>query len=185
MTSFSLIFAPLLALQGVGAAPLAIENDTPESWTVEYPRLIEGYVAEYRRCLTGQMRNITGRSEFRKPASRRCGRVRRTNPKRRRNYPMPPSPGAADTPTSRPPMCATSSIMSAASTSLAGPTSTTSLPTFNAPRRRAQAQYQAERPKGLVLELHDASVVKARTDATAAAAEAAYEQRQEANSASN
>jgi hypothetical protein len=41
----------------------------------------------------------------------------------------------------------------------------------------AEEQYQAERPKGLVLELHDASVVKARTDATAAAAEAAQEQR--------
>ena len=47
-----------------------------------------------------------------------------------------------------------------------------------------QEQYEAEKPKGLVIELHDASVIKARTDATAAAAEAARErdlQQMEAN----
>ena len=50
MSFFALTLAPLLALQSAGSAPLAIENDAPETWTLEYPRLIQPYVTDYRRC---------------------------------------------------------------------------------------------------------------------------------------
>jgi hypothetical protein len=41
--------APSLALQSVGEAVVAVKNDNPETWSVEYPRLIQPFVAHYRR----------------------------------------------------------------------------------------------------------------------------------------
>ena len=64
MTSLTLLIAPLIALQGVGQAPVAIENDAPETWTLEYPRLIQPFVADYRRCLAVQMRTVRGKADF-------------------------------------------------------------------------------------------------------------------------
>lgn len=183
MTSFSLVFAPMLALQGVGAAPLAIENDTPESWTVEYPRLIEGYVTEYRRCLTGQMRSITGEADFEMQHRNDVAACEEESEEAQElsNAALAGRSGYADfTPAYvRDIFEHVGRIHIARGADLDNQ--------FTYLQRSAQAAEQewTERPKGLVLELHDASVVKARTDATAAAAEAAYDERQEANSASN
>lgn len=64
MTSLTLAFAPLFALQTLGSAPVAIENDNPETWTLEYPRLIQPFVEDYRRCLTVQIRSVNGVANF-------------------------------------------------------------------------------------------------------------------------
>jgi hypothetical protein len=174
MTSLSLLIAPLLALQGVGEAPIAIENDAPETWTLEYPRLIQPFVADYRRCLTGQMRRVTGEANF--------------EAQHRRDV------AACETEFEM--------AMAAASAALGGrgeyaeytPADVREVfehvgrihiargadldSQFTFLMRNAQAardEYESSKPRGLVIELHDASVVKARTDATAAAAEAAHQ----------
>ena len=64
MNSLTLLLAPLMALQGAGQTPIAIENDTPETWTLEYPRIIQPFVDDYRRCLNAQMRWVRGEADF-------------------------------------------------------------------------------------------------------------------------
>lgn len=64
MTMFSLALAPLLALQATGETAVAIKNDTPETWTVEYPRIIIPFIEDYRRCLNVVNRKVTGRADF-------------------------------------------------------------------------------------------------------------------------
>lgn len=64
MSLFSLTLAPLLALQSAGETAVAIENDTPETWTVEYPRIITPFVQDYRRCLNVANRLVTGKPDF-------------------------------------------------------------------------------------------------------------------------
>lgn len=56
--------ALFLSLQSVGESAVAIKNDNPETWTVEYPRLIQPQVAEYRGCLSFTMRYVTGVADF-------------------------------------------------------------------------------------------------------------------------
>lgn len=178
MTSISLILAPLMALQSVGSAPVAIENDAPETWTLEYPRVIQPYVADYRRCLTGQMRRVTGEANFetqhRSDVEKCTGDFEQAmeDPNRvlvgRGEY-------ADLTPTDvREIFEHVGRIHIARGADLDN-----QFTYIQRMMRVHQEQYDNERPKGLVLELHDASVVKARTDATAAAAEAAYEERQQ------
>ncbi|MEP0189324.1 MAG: hypothetical protein ABJP70_03405 [Erythrobacter sp.] len=77
--SLSLLLAPALAIQSTGNTVRAIKNDDPETWVVEYPRLIQPYVAEYRRCLTSQHRYIRGVADFEAQAREdvpRCLEVR-------------------------------------------------------------------------------------------------------------
>lgn len=79
MTSLSLFLAPMLALQSAGVTVVAIKNDDPETWVLEYPRLIERQVTEYRRCLTSQHRYIRGLPDFEAQARKdvpRCAEVR-------------------------------------------------------------------------------------------------------------
>ncbi len=64
MPILALTLAPLLALQAAGQAPVAVKNDAPETWTLVYPRIMQPYVADYRRCLTGQMRTVRGQADF-------------------------------------------------------------------------------------------------------------------------
>lgn len=118
------LIAPLLALQSVGEAVVAVKNDNPETWSVEYPRLIQPFVADYRRCLAVTNRRVTGTANI--------GRIhiaRGADLDKQFNDRMAGAQVASET-------------------------------------------YQTTRPKGLVIELRDASVVKARTDASAAAAAA-------------
>ncbi|WP_298470854.1 hypothetical protein [uncultured Erythrobacter sp.] len=60
----STAIALIMSLQGVGTTAVAIRNDDPETWTVEYPRVIQPYVADYRGCLTFGMRYVTGVADF-------------------------------------------------------------------------------------------------------------------------
>ena len=174
MSLLPLLFAPLLSLQGVGDAVVAIENDTPETWTVEYPRLIQPYVADYRRCLVGQNRRVTGEADF----------------ERQHRADLPACEAAFD------------KALTASNAALAGRENYTDFTAQDVRdvfehigrihiargadldnqfrlrlqrAARARAEYEDTKPPTLVLELLDASVVKARTDATAASAEAAME----------
>jgi hypothetical protein len=160
------LIAPFLALQGVGEAVVAIKNDNPETWTVEYPRLIQPYVADYRRCLAVTNRRIAGKADFEAQHSgdvTRCAEVK-------------------------------AKAIAQSNADLAGAKTTMSpeevdrlfdnIGKIHVARGRdldqqftsrmagataATDAYEATKPKGLVIELRDASVVKARTDATAAA----------------
>lgn len=161
--------APLLALQSTGEALVAVRNDNPETWTVEYPRAIQPYVADYRRCLAVTNRKVTGVADF--EAQHRADLPRCAEAKAK--------------------------AIAASNADLAGAKTTMSPEEvdrlFNniglihiargrdldqqftsrlAGAEAASTTYEAERPKGLVIELRDASVVKARTDASAAAAAA-------------
>ncbi len=184
MINLSLIFTPILLLQGVGQAPVAIKNDAPETWTLEYPRLIQPYVEDYHRCLTGQMRHVTGEANFEE--------------QHRSDIPLceeelQAAVGGAN-----------AAIAGRSEHAVVTPADVREIfghlgrihiargadldQQFTYLLRRSQArheEYEAERPKGLVLELHDASVVKARTDATAAAAEAALAEREGARGAND
>ncbi len=161
------LIAPILALQSTGEAVIAIKNDNPETWTVEYPRLIQPQVADYRRCLAVTNRRIAGKADFETQHAgdvTRCVQVRDL-------------------------------AITQSNAMLAGAKTTMSpeevdrlfdnIGKIHVARGRDLDQqftsrlagaasaidaYEAERPKGLVIELRDASVVKARTDATAAAA---------------
>lgn len=64
MTILSLALAPLLTLQASGETAVAIKNDTPETWTVEYPRIITPFIQDYRRCLNVSNRMVTGEATF-------------------------------------------------------------------------------------------------------------------------
>jgi len=56
--------AALMSLQAAGEIPIAIKNDVPEMWTVEYPRVITPFVRDYRRCLNYSNRQIRGVADF-------------------------------------------------------------------------------------------------------------------------
>ncbi len=66
MTLLTLAIAPILALQSAGEGAVAIKNDTPETWTVEYPRIVSPFVNDYRRCLNSANRKVTGVADFEK-----------------------------------------------------------------------------------------------------------------------
>jgi hypothetical protein len=163
------LFAPLLTLQSTGEAVVAIKNDNPETWTVEYPRLIQPQVEDYRRCLKVTNRTVTGVADFEaqhRADLPRCAAVR--------------AKAAAEANT----------MLDGAKTTLSPEQVDTlfdNIGKIHVARGRdldqqfasrmagaeaASATYEAERPKGLVIELRDASVVKAQTDASAATAEA-------------
>jgi hypothetical protein len=163
--------SPMLALQTAGEAAVAVKNDNPESWSVEYPRAIQGQVADYRRCLTVTNRRIAGMADF---EAQHSADITRCAAKKTKII------AEAD------------AILANARTKLT-PAEVKQLfgnigairiargrdldQQFKARVSGAQAAtdaYEAGRPKGLVLELRDARVIKARTDATAAVAPAAH-----------
>lgn len=185
MPVLALTLAPLLALQAAGQAPVAVKNDAPETWTLEYPRILQPYVADYRRCLTGQMRTVRGQADF--EVQHRSDVAACTKEfeeaEASANATLAGRSDYADLTADevRDIFEHVGRIHIARGADLDN-----QFTYIQRSMQAAQDEYEAERPKGLVLELRDASVVKARTDATAAAAEAAYQQReQEAVSASN
>lgn len=56
--------ALVIGIQSSGDALTAVLNDDPETWSVEYPRLIQPYVTEYRGCLGFTIRYIKGVADF-------------------------------------------------------------------------------------------------------------------------
>lgn len=53
-----------MGLQATGQFPIAVINEDPETWTIEYPRLIQPFVADYRGCLSFTIRYVTGVPDF-------------------------------------------------------------------------------------------------------------------------
>ncbi len=156
----------VISLQGAGETAVAIRNDDPKTWSVEYPRLIEPFVVQYRNCLYSSDRRVTGEANF---EAQHAGDI-------------PRCATLAETA-----KLAANEAMRGAKTAI-GPEEVDQLfrniglihvargrdldDQFRQRMTAAQntsSQYENERPRGLVLELRDASVVKARTDATAPA----------------
>ena len=142
----------------------------PETWSVEYPRLIQPQVADYRRCLVVANRRIAGKADFESQhtadltrcAERKAAAIAAANE----------ALAGAKTPMS--PQEVEQLFANIGKIHVARGADLDKQFT----QRMAGAQtvndaYEANRPKGLVIELHDASVIKARTDASAAAAAAA------------
>ncbi|MGB7372036.1 hypothetical protein [Erythrobacter sp.] len=172
MTILALLLSPLLALQGVGDTVIAVKNNDPDTWTLEYPRIVQPYVLDYRRCLTGQMRRVTGEANFEtqhasdipaceKEFEQAVADSTRVLSGRERYEDWTPA------------TVRTLFVRMGAIHVARGADLDNQFRLRIQRAARARANYDDEKPRGLVLELHDASVVKARTDATASAAEAA------------
>ncbi|QFT76417.1 hypothetical protein [Erythrobacter sp. THAF29] len=165
MTTLSLALAPLLSLQAVGETPVAIKNDTPETWTIEYPRIITPFIDDYRRCLNVVDRRVTGEPNFEnqhradvtrcEPKSREAQDGANTVLGKRGNYEeyTPSDVAEVFAHIGRIHVARGADLDKQFVMRMQG-------------AERAQDKYERERPKGLVIELHDASVVKARIDET-------------------
>ncbi len=162
-----MILAALLALQSVGEVAVAVKNDNPETWTVEYPRLIQPYVQDYRRCLAVTNRKVTGTANFEtqhaadlpRCAERRAKAIADSNAAMvgAQTAISPEEVEQLFTNIGRIHIARGADLDKQFTARMAG-------------AEAASTNYEATRPKGLVIELRDASVVKARTDASAAAA---------------
>lgn len=162
------LFAPLLALQSVGEAVVAIKNDNPETWSVEYPRLIQPFVQDYRRCLAVTNRNVTGVANFEAQHAADLPRCA----ERRAKAIADSNAALAGAKTAMTPEEVDQLFASIGRIHIArGADLDKQFRQRLAGAEAASNAYEAGRPKGLVIELRDASVVKARTDAAAAAAE--------------
>ncbi len=158
--------ALVISLQATGETAVAIKNDDPETWSVEYPRLIRPFVVQYRTCLNTADRRVTGEANF---EVQHAGDL----------------PRCADLGVK---LKAQANESMVGSKTAIGPEEVDQLfrniGLIHVARGRdlddqfrqrlsgaeaATSQYNDEKPRGLVLELRDASVVKARTDATAVA----------------
>lgn len=162
MMSPALSFAaPLFALQAVGEAAIAIKNDDPETWVVEYPRLIRPYVQDYRRCLNLSNRRVTGVADFEQ--------------QHRADIPRCAEERAEAVAASKDMMRGSKFKMTDAEIEtlfeniglihVARGADLDKQFTQNLANAQARTDnYEATRPKGLVIELRDASVVKSRME---------------------
>lgn len=161
------LIAPLLALQSVGEAVVAIKNDNPETWTVEYPRLIQPYVQDYRRCLKVTNRTVTGIANFEAQHAADLPRCAEQQAKAVADS----NAALAGAKTTMTPQEVEQLFANIGRIHIArGADLDKQFRQRMAGAEAASDAYETNRPKGLVIELRDASVVKARTDASAAAA---------------
>ena len=155
--------AMAMALQSSGETLTAIKNDDPETWVVEYPRLIRPFVVEYRQCLNLSDRRVTGEADFEvqhRADLPRCAEVKEASIEKS-NAAMAGSKTRIGAEEVNQLFDNLGSIHVARGRDLDD-----QFRRRLAAAQAAEQQYEAERPRGLVLELHDASVVKARTDVT-------------------
>lgn len=161
------LIAPLLTLQSVGEAVVAIKNDNPETWTVEYPRLIQPYVQDYRRCLKVTNRTVTGIANFEAQHAADLPRCAEQQAKAVADS----NAALAGAKTAMTPQEVEQLFANIGRIHIArGADLDKQFRQRMAGAEAASDAYETNRPKGLVIELRDASVVKARTDASAAAA---------------
>ncbi len=163
MTTLVLALAPLLALQGAAETAVAIPNDAPETWSVEYPRIVAPHVADYRRCLNAVDRRLTGKPDF-EPQHRadipRCEAVSRAA-QAEANRVLAGRPGYTEFTPER---------IAEAFDHIGRIHIARGADLDNQFRMRIEGaervrdEYERTRPKGLVIELHDASEVKAQID---------------------
>jgi len=161
LTSLAFALSVPLSLQGVGEAVTAIKNDDPETWTVEYPRIIRPFVVEYRQCLNVSDRRVTGSADF--------------EAQHRTDIPRCVEQRAKSLASAKAEMVGAKSQLSDAQLAAVfdtvgfihvarGRDLDDQFKQRLAASERAKAQYQKDKPKGLVLELHDGSVVKSRAE---------------------
>jgi hypothetical protein len=166
----AVLLAPLFALQSAGESAIAIKNDNPETWSVEYPRLIQPQVANYRRCLAVTNRRIAGKADFETQHSADLARCA----ERRAKAIAEANANLAGAKTTMAPEEVEQLFTNIGRIHVArGRDLDQQFTARLAGAQAASDAYEAGRSRGLVIELHDASVVKARTDASAAAAAAA------------
>jgi len=160
LTSLALV----LSLQSSGETFTAVTNDDPETWVVEYPRVIRPFVVQYRQCLNVSDRWVRGKADFEEQHRTdipRCAEERETAIK-----------GAA-------------AEMASAKTKLNQDELNTlfrNIGLIHVERGRdlddqfrnrvaaseaAIEEFNDNRPKGLVMELVDGSVVKSRAEVEA------------------
>ena len=175
MTSLTLMLAPLLALQSGAQLPTAIANDAPETWTLEYPRIIQPYVEDYRRCLTIRMRRVTGEADFETQ--------HRSDVAACEEESLEAQAAALDVLSGR----GDYSEYGAGDIReifehigrihiARGGDLDSQFTYLQRSIEQGRDQYEEDKPRGLVIELRDASVIKARTDETAEAAIRAREE---------
>lgn len=154
---------PSLSIQAAGEGALAIQNDAPETWVVEYPHVIAPYVDDYRRCLTAANRIITGEADFEVQSRSDVVRCAQASAEAQAEAqailsgrPQSVEFTAADI---APTFEHIGNIHIARGADL---DKQFTMKIQSAERR--MADYEETKPRGLVIELRDASVVKSRTD---------------------
>lgn len=175
MTSLALMLSPLFALQSVGQTTIAIENDNPETWTLEYPRIVQPYVQDYRRCLVGGDRRVTGQPDFEvqhRSDVPRCLEVRE-EAEANANEVLANRTGFDSFPPDE--VNRIFDLIGRIHIARGADLDQQFTQRLQA-SEQARAQYDDERPRGLVVELLDGSVVRSRMEASAEAAEAAGEE---------
>ncbi len=161
VTSLAAAISLPLAFQGAAQSAKVVKNDDPETWVVEYPRIIRPFVVQYRQCLNLSDRRVTGNPDFE-------DQHRTDIPRCLKEREQALSSARAE--------------MVGAKTQLSEPELTAVFDTVGfihvargrdlddqfrqrvVASERARAQYQQDKPKGLVLELYDGSVVKSRAE---------------------
>ncbi|MEM6857165.1 MAG: hypothetical protein AAF559_04765 [Pseudomonadota bacterium] len=174
--------ALLTSLQAVSESTVAISKDDPKTWSVEYPRIIRPFVAEYRQCLNVSNRIVTGEPDFEMQHRMDLGRCAEERGETKDKA---------------------SAAMEGAKTRLNAAELSTLFDNIErihiargrdldrqfmrnlAATETATTKYEANKPKGLVLDLVDGSVVKSRAELADSAQEAAQPSGQKPNSVGN
>jgi hypothetical protein len=160
IAALSLVAAPL-TLQAAGEAAIAIKNDDPETWVVEYPRLIRPFVQDYRRCLNVANRRVTGVADFENQHRAdvpRCAEARAEAITASKDMMR-----GAKTPMSDAEIETLFENIGRIHVARGADLDRQFTQTLATAERRAE-DYEANRPKGLVIELRDASVIKSRLE---------------------
>jgi len=160
-TSLVLAMSPALALQGAPASAKVIKNDNPETWSVEYPRLIQPMVLEYRTCLNVADRRVTGEANFEAQHRTDVPRCEKVKAKAiaEANAAMDGAKNAIGRGEVDQLFTNISLIHVARGRDLDDQFKQRMIAA-----QQVQEQYENERPRGLVLELFDASVVKSKAE---------------------
>ena len=157
----STALALALSLQGATETAVAIKNDNPETWSVEYPRLIRPYVVRYRNCLGSSNRIVTGEANFERQHASDIPRCAETKAETKAGA-LEAMRGA------RTAISADELDVLFRNIGLIHVARGRDLDDqFKERMQRSAAAintYEANRPKGLVIELRDASVVKSRAE---------------------
>jgi len=150
-----------LSLQGASDSAVAVINDDPETWTVEYPRIIRPYVLRYRQCLNVSDRRVTGNPDF--EAQHRIDVPRCVE---EREDAMEGARVEMSTAKTRLRPAELDAVFeTVARIHVArGRDLDDQFKQRVAATEAARTRYENEKPKGLVLELHDGSVVKSRAE---------------------
>ena len=162
LTSLALV----MTLQSGAQTLTAVRNDDPETWSVEYPRLIRPYVVDYRQCLNVSNRRVTGEADF--------------EAQHRTDIPRCAEERAKAIAESNEAMAGSKTRITSAEVDALfrdiglihiarGRDLDQQFTDRMAATTAAKAQYEDDKPKGLVMDLVDGSVVKSRADIQAAA----------------